>query len=133
MARDQARRSAAPAAPQINLERELFLRSISVAMPQGGGALQLARAMRDASFRAGEIIYRAGDFTRLMQRNSDPFAITLQEAMNRAPKTARVEELASAVVYRMEQFGIMAMPVTDDSGVLVGVIHLHDLMRAGVA
>ncbi|MEO7964094.1 MAG: KpsF/GutQ family sugar-phosphate isomerase [Gemmatimonadaceae bacterium] len=80
-----------------------------------------------------EGIFTAGDFTRLMQRNSDPFAITLQEAMNRAPKTARVEELASAVVYRMEQFGIMAMPVTDDSGVLVGVIHLHDLMRAGVA
>ncbi|MEP7123038.1 MAG: cyclic nucleotide-binding domain-containing protein [Byssovorax sp.] len=61
-----AREPARPAAPLITIERELFLRSISVALPQGGGALQLARAMRDASFRAGEIIYRAGDFTRLI-------------------------------------------------------------------
>jgi CRP-like cAMP-binding protein len=66
MARERGRDrpSTPPAASQITIERELFLRSISGAMPQGGGALQLARAMRDASFKAGEIIYRAGDFTR---------------------------------------------------------------------
>jgi CBS domain-containing protein len=33
----------------------------------------------------------------------------------------------------MEQVGIMAMPVVDDSKTIVGVVHLHDLMRAGVA
>jgi arabinose-5-phosphate isomerase len=33
----------------------------------------------------------------------------------------------------METFGIMAMPVLNDAGVLVGVIHLHDLLRAGAA
>jgi arabinose-5-phosphate isomerase len=33
----------------------------------------------------------------------------------------------------MEQRGIMAMPVVDDGGHLVGVVHLHDLMRAGAA
>jgi arabinose-5-phosphate isomerase len=53
--------------------------------------------------------------------------------MTRTPKLARAEELASAVVYRMEQFGIMAMPVLDDADRVVGVVHLHDLMRAGVA
>lgn len=78
-------------------------------------------------------VFTAGDFTRLMEREPDPFAVPLERVMTRTPRTAHAEELASAVVYRMEQFGIMAMPVTDDRGLVVGVVHLHDLMRAGVA
>jgi arabinose-5-phosphate isomerase len=68
-----------------------------------------------------------------MERDDDPFAVPLSRVMTRTPRTAAVEELGSAVVYRMEQFGIMAMPVTDDQGIVVGVVHLHDLMRAGLA
>jgi CRP-like cAMP-binding protein len=66
MAREPAsdRPSTAPSAPQITLERELFLRTMSLSTQRGGAGLQLARAMRDASFRAGETIYREGDFTR---------------------------------------------------------------------
>ncbi len=78
-------------------------------------------------------VFTAGDFTRLMERESDPFGVPLERVMTRAPRTAKAEELGSAVVYRMEQFGIMAMPVTEDNGTVVGVVHLHDLMRAGVA
>lgn len=78
-------------------------------------------------------VFTAGDLTRLMEREADPFAVPLAQVMTRAPRTAQVEELGSAVVYRMEQYGIMAMPVTDDQGTVVGVVHLHDLMRAGVA
>jgi arabinose-5-phosphate isomerase len=32
----------------------------------------------------------------------------------------------------MEQHGIMAVPVVDEAERLVGVVHLHDLMRARV-
>lgn len=78
-------------------------------------------------------VFTAGDFTRLMERADDPFVVPLERVMTRAPRTAQAQELASAAVYRMEQFGIMAMPVTDDTGTVVGVVHLHDLMRAGVA
>jgi arabinose-5-phosphate isomerase len=31
----------------------------------------------------------------------------------------------------MEKHGIMAMPVLSDDGSVIGVVHLHDLMRAG--
>lgn len=78
-------------------------------------------------------VFTAGDFTRLMEREGDPFVVPLERVMTRTPRTAQVQELASAAVYRMEQFGIMAMPVTDDTGIVVGIVHLHDLMRAGVA
>jgi arabinose-5-phosphate isomerase len=78
-------------------------------------------------------VFTAGDFTRLMERESDIFSVRLGDVMTRTPKVARMGELASAVVYRMEQSGIMAMPVLDSNDRVCGVVHLHDLMRAGVA
>jgi len=52
--------------------------------------------------------------------------------MTRNPKVAHPDELASAAVRRMEEYGIMALPVRDDDGRLRGIVHLHDLMRSGV-
>ncbi len=74
-----------------------------------------------------------GDLTRLMERVQDVFPVVVDTVMVREPKTAHADELGSAVVYRMEKHGIMAMPVLDDAGTIVGVVHLHDLMRAGAA
>jgi arabinose-5-phosphate isomerase len=76
-------------------------------------------------------VVTAGDLSRLLQRSADILALPVTEVMTRSPRVASAEELGSAVVHRMETHGIMAMPVLDDSGVLVGVVHLHDLMRAG--
>jgi arabinose-5-phosphate isomerase len=104
------------------------MRQVAVVLAERRG---IAAAVDDDGRLQG--VFTAGDFTRLMEREGDPFSVPLARVMTRAPRTAQVEELASAVVYRMEQFGIMAMPVTDDRGIVVGVVHLHDLMRAGVA
>jgi len=78
-------------------------------------------------------VMTAGDLTRAMEREVDILSVPVDKVLNRTPKIARHNELASAVVYRMEQHGIMAMPVLDDRDACVGVVHLHDLMRAGVA
>jgi arabinose-5-phosphate isomerase len=78
-------------------------------------------------------VFTAGDLMRLVERQDDFMGIPIDTVMNRTPKVARAGELGSAVVYRMEQHGIMAMPVVDEGGALVGVVHLHDLMRAGAA
>jgi arabinose-5-phosphate isomerase len=75
----------------------------------------------------------AGDLTRLMEQNEDVLSVPLSDVVNTDPKVARADELASAVVFRMETHGIMAMPVLDAEDHLVGVVHLHDLMRARVA
>lgn len=77
-------------------------------------------------------VITAGDLTRVMERESDIFSLSPADLMTRAPKTAEPDELGSAVVYRMEQHGIMSMPVITPDGKLAGVVHLHDLMRAGV-
>jgi len=78
-------------------------------------------------------IMTAGDLTRLMEREADVLNIVVSDVMNREPKVADPDELGSAAVYRMEEHGIMALPVVTPDGVLLGVVHLHDLMRAGVA
>jgi arabinose-5-phosphate isomerase len=78
-------------------------------------------------------VMTSGDLTRAMERKEDIMSVAVDSILNSKPKVARHNELASAVVYRMEQHGIMAMPVLDDSDRLAGVVHLHDLMRAGVA
>ena len=77
-------------------------------------------------------VMTAGDLTRLMEREADFLTVPVSRVMNATPKVAHADELGSAVVYRMEHFGIMAMPVIDENGRMMGMIHLHDLMRAGV-
>ena len=78
-------------------------------------------------------VITSGDFTRLMEHEPDALGVPVERVMNSNPKSARADELASAVVFRMEKHGIMAMPVLDDDDSVVGVVHLHDLMRARVA
>lgn len=77
-------------------------------------------------------IMTAGDLTRTMQHETDILSVPIDRMLTRAPKTARADELASAVVFQMETYGIMAMPVLDASDHVLGVVHLHDLMRARV-
>jgi len=77
-------------------------------------------------------VITTGDLSRLMEHEDNVFPIFVTKVMNRAPKVAHATELGSAVVFRMEQHGIIAMPVLDGEERIVGVIHLHDLMRAGV-
>lgn len=78
-------------------------------------------------------VVTAGDLTRLMEREADVLAVPVRQVMTPSPRVARDGELGSAVLHRMETAGVMAMPVLDDRDLLVGVIHLHDLLRAGVA
>jgi arabinose-5-phosphate isomerase len=77
-------------------------------------------------------VLTAGDLTRLMERVDDVLRVPVRDVMTTSAKFATLGELGSAAVYRMERHGIMAMPVLDADRHVHGVIHLHDLMRAGV-
>lgn len=75
-------------------------------------------------------VVTAGDLTRFMESNEDFLDAPVGDFMSRSPKTASSEEPGAAAVHRMEEHGIMALPVVD-AGRLVGIVHLHDLLRAG--
>jgi arabinose-5-phosphate isomerase len=76
-------------------------------------------------------VVTAGDLTRLLQHQQDVLSVPVASVMTTSPRVAEEHELGSAVVHRMETHGIMAMPVVDGEGRLAGIVHLHDLMRAG--
>jgi arabinose-5-phosphate isomerase len=76
-------------------------------------------------------VVTAGDLARLLERTSDALSVPVEGVMSRTPRVAHEHELGSAVVHRMETHGIMAMPVLAADDTFVGVVHLHDLMRAG--
>ena len=87
--------------------------------------------VRDSEGKVAGVV-TSGDLTRLMEREDNVMPVPVRTVMTATPRIARDDELGSAVVYRMEQHGIISMPVVDENEKLVGVIHLHDLMRAGV-
>ena len=76
-------------------------------------------------------VVTSGDLTRLMEHEEDFFGVPVGRVMTRSPRTTTADELAAAVVGTMERHGIMAMPVLDDERRVIGMVHLHDLMRAG--
>jgi arabinose-5-phosphate isomerase len=76
-------------------------------------------------------VVTAGDLTRLMERTDRILDLPVGEVMTRTPKTTTTDALASAAVELMERHGIMALPVLDGGRLLVGIVHLHDLMKAG--
>ena len=75
-------------------------------------------------------VITAGDLTRFIEDHEDFLEIEAREAMNPDPKIIEPEVLAAEAIFRMEKHGIMALPVCDDDATLLGIVHLHDLMRA---
>jgi len=78
-------------------------------------------------------VITTGDLNRLVERTEHFFNIPVSEVMNQNPKTIPLNTLAYTAYKKMEEFRIIAMPVVDEQDRLVGVIHLHDIMRAGIA
>src|SRR5690606_26444797 len=75
-------------------------------------------------------VVTSGDLTRRMERQEDFFHTPVGAVMTREPKVIGPDELAAAAVYQMETHGIMALPVVTGEQRLLGIVHLHDLLRA---
>ena len=73
-----------------------------------------------------------GDLRRLLEKEEDIFQHRAEEVMNRDPKVVSSRVLAVEAAEIMERFGITALLVVDEEKRPVGIIHLHDLMRARV-
>jgi arabinose-5-phosphate isomerase len=73
-----------------------------------------------------------GDLRRAVQGRGDLRAVAARDVMTRNPKTVRGSSLAAHALAEMERFRITALFIVDESDRPVGVLHLHDLLRAGV-
>lgn len=132
--------------PGGRLGRRLLLRVRDVMVP-ADHALSPAATMQQAIVglargrglvplvEAGTLIgvITTGDLTRLVDRTTDYLAMPVAEVMTRTPRSIQGDALAATALGAMERYSVVALPVLNESGELIGVVHLHDLLRAGAA
>lgn len=78
-------------------------------------------------------IFTDGDLRRLFEAGGNPLEKTIDEVMVAEPKRCHPDDLAAEALRTMEEKSITALPVVDEDNNVVGIVHLHDLIRAGLA
>lgn len=76
-----------------------------------------------------------GDLRRALERGTDILNTTAGALMTRNPKRITSSELAAKAMQRMEEYSITSLFVfaDNDAEKPVGIVHLHDLLKAGLA
>ncbi len=76
-----------------------------------------------------------GDLRRALEKGSDILNATAGDLMSRNPKKIAAGDLAAKALQRMEEHSITSLFVFTDTSTdqPVGIIHLHDLLKAGLA
>jgi len=78
-------------------------------------------------------VYTDGDLRRTLDHPGVDFRkARVGEVMTKGGKVAHADQLAAEAVNLMEKHKITALLVTDGRQKVVGVLHMHDLLRAGV-
>jgi len=73
-----------------------------------------------------------GDVRRCIQRGMDVMKMTAKELASQHPKTIGPDDLAAKAVELMERFAITTLVVSNSGRNILGVIHLHDLLKSGI-
>jgi arabinose-5-phosphate isomerase len=74
-----------------------------------------------------------GDLRRSLEKGSDPLSLTAGEVMTRSPKVLNAEALAAKALQLMESNKITNLVIVGQGNRVVGVIHMHDILKAGIA
>ena len=77
-------------------------------------------------------VYTDGDVRRTLTRQYDINTTQLKEVMTRNCRTIHMGMLAAEALAIMQKFSITSLVVVDDKNRPYAVLHLHDLLRAGV-
>jgi arabinose-5-phosphate isomerase len=79
-------------------------------------------------------VFSDGDLRRSIEKGLDALNRPIGEVMAVKPKRILRDNLAAKAMQKMEQYSITSLFVfeAEESRVPVGIIHLHDLLKAGV-
>ena len=124
----------------LKFARDVMHRGDAIPLVAGGTKMSEAVLLMSAkgfgcvgiSDRAGKLIgiITDGDLRRHMR--GDLLDARVEEVMTRGPKTIRPDQLVGEALEIINSLKITALFVVDD-GRPVGIVHFHDLLRAGVA
>jgi len=71
-----------------------------------------------------------GDLRRFVVKHDDPFKFMVKDIMTRNPKVIKSTALADEALRIMEDNKITVVPVLDEKGLVVGVLHMHHILQA---
>ena len=77
-------------------------------------------------------IFTDGDLRRLIMRCGDIRALNVEQGMTADPKTIPATQLAIKAANTMDKLRLNQMLVVDSNGLLLGALHMHDLLAAKV-
>lgn len=77
-------------------------------------------------------IFTDGDLRRALDSNSDIKTCRVEEVMTRNGKNIKAGSLAASALALMETHSINALVVVDEQEKLIGILNMHDLLRARV-
>lgn len=78
-------------------------------------------------------IYTDGDLRRTLDQSLDIHQTPIQAVMTSECKTATMDMLAAEALGIMDSMKISVLAVVDEQQHPIGAVHLHDLLKAGVA
>ncbi|KZZ57417.1 D-arabinose 5-phosphate isomerase [Oleiphilus sp. HI0125] len=77
-------------------------------------------------------LFTDGDLRRAFDDKLDLHNTEISKVMTKNCKTIQSKALAAEALQVMEEYKITGLLVSDEENKLVGVIHMHDLLKAGV-
>ena len=77
-------------------------------------------------------VFTDGDLRRTFDTGVDLRNSPLRNLMNTSPKTIAADTLAAQALGQMQLQKITTLAVVSEQGEAIGVIHMHDLLKAGV-
>ena len=77
-------------------------------------------------------VFTDGDLRRIIDSKADLSSVNMSQVMTENPKTVNHDMLVAEALTIMEKASITAVVVEDASNHPIGVLHMHDILRAGV-
>jgi len=73
-----------------------------------------------------------GDLRRMIEHKKDISKVRARELSKSLPKCIKKDDLATKAVQLMEEYSITSLVVSENGKKIEGIIHLHDLLKAGI-
>jgi len=77
-------------------------------------------------------IFTDGDLRRTLEKEIDVHRTKIDEVMTYNCATVHADVLTGEAIRIMNEKHITALPVVNEDNILIGALHMHDLVRAGV-
>lgn len=74
-----------------------------------------------------------GDIRRTILAHKITNSLIVKDVMTKSPRTIKKDELAASALALMEEHSITSLAIVDEFNKPIGLIHIHDLLKAKVA